>query len=223
MIRRATFLIGSAKPPGASTSESLARYLLERLDGGGVCSSLLFVTRAGGYPDEERLLLSLAEADLFVLAAPLYVDGLPYLVTRTLETIAAARQRTSSSRPCAFTAILNCGFPEAQQCATALEIARLFARDAGFQWAGGLALGGGGAIDGRPLRETRLTRHVRAALDLAAAGLLSDSAIPEKAVTLMAKPMMSSRLYIWIASYRWKRQARHHGVRHQLSATPFRF
>lgn len=43
--------------------------------------------------------------------------------------------------------IVNSGFPEAFHNDTALAILRRFAAETGFQWAGGLALGGGGTID----------------------------------------------------------------------------
>ena len=46
---------------------------------------------------------------------------------------------------------------------------RLFARDAGFEWLGGLGRGGGGMLDGKPLEKTPgLLTATRNALDLAA-------------------------------------------------------
>jgi len=50
-------------------------------------------------------------------------------------------------------AIANSGFPEAEHSQTALEVCRLFARQVGFDWAGGLAMGGGGMVSGQPLAE----------------------------------------------------------------------
>ena len=65
---------------------------------------------------EERtaaLLAAVDAADIVILAFPLYVDGLPYLVTQALEQIAARRAgETDIQRPL-FLAIANCGFPEA--------------------------------------------------------------------------------------------------------------
>ena len=54
-------------------------------------------------------------------------------------------------RPQLFTAIANCGFPEALHNTTALAICEVFARQAGFEWAGSLSLGGGEAVNGQPL------------------------------------------------------------------------
>ena len=53
-----------------------------------------------------------------------------------------------------FAALANCGFPEAHHNRTALEICAQFAAAAGMTWAGGLALGAGGAVHGQPLSAT---------------------------------------------------------------------
>ena len=217
-IARAVLLVGSAKPPGTSTSDVLGRYLLARLAERHVAAQVFFTGRSPSSRVERKLEAALADADLFVLATPLYVDSLPYLVTRALESIA----RTPRTTPCTFAALINCGFPEAAQCETAIEIARAFARRAGFDWAGGLALGQGGAIDGRHLEDRgAMTRHVRAALDLAAAALLERSPIPSEAVSLMARPMMPAVVYTVIGNLGWKIQARKNGVSRRLGARPY--
>jgi hypothetical protein len=51
--------------------------------------------------------------------------------------------------------IVNSGFPETHQNAVALAICREFAAQSGFIWAGGLALGAGGAVGGQPLTEAK--------------------------------------------------------------------
>ena len=114
-IQRAVVLAGSAKPAGASTSEALARYLCARLKDRGVTTTLISVSGPPQSRAEAALDAALVDADLFVLATPLYVDSLPYLVTRTLESLA----RSSSPRRsrCAFAAVINCGFPEAGSAA----------------------------------------------------------------------------------------------------------
>src|SRR6202521_6425403 len=150
-VERAVLLVGSAKPAGTSTSEALGRYLFGRLAERGVVTTVLFVGRSPGSLAERRLAAALADANLFVLATPLYVDSLPFLVTRALEYV--ARSTSVRRAPCTFAALINCGFPEAEQCRTGLDIAKAFSVRAGLDWAGGLALGEGGAIDGTPLEE----------------------------------------------------------------------
>lgn len=217
---RALLLVGSAKVAAASTSASLGRYLLDRLEASGIATKTMTVNRAVDGHDA-ALLAAVEGTDLVVISSPLYVDSLPSLVIRAMETIASARAR-GPVWPCPFAIIVNCGFPEAAQCDPALGIARIFARRAGFEWAGGLALGEGGAIDGQSLEDLgRLGRHVRAALDLAAAALAEGRRIPAEAIARMARPMMPPRLYTAIGNFGWRRQASRNGVRSRLAARPY--
>jgi hypothetical protein len=218
-IARAVLLIGSAKPAGTSTSEALGRYLAARLAERDVATTVEFVGRSPASQAERRLVAALVDADLFVLATPMYVDSLPFLVTRALEYV--IQSSPVRRAPCACVALINCGFPEAEQCQTALDIARAFAARAGLDWAGGLALGEGGAIDGRPLEERGgLTRHVRAALDRAAAALADGHPVPPEAIDQLARRMMPARLYTFIGDFGWRRRAARNRVRSPLDATP---
>jgi len=141
--KRALLLVGSAKRPH-STSESLGRYLLGQLAGRGYETEALLIHRALK-SDQGRgeLLAAVERADLLLLAFPLYVDTLPALVIRALEAIAEHRRGGQGSGGGRLVAIANCGFPEASHNDTALAVCRRFAAEAGFEWAGGLALGGG--------------------------------------------------------------------------------
>jgi NAD(P)H-dependent FMN reductase len=86
-------LVGSAKPAGTSTSEALGRYLFARLAERRVATTVLFVGRSPASHAERRLVAALADANLFVLATPVYVDSLPYPVTRTLEYVSQSLPR----------------------------------------------------------------------------------------------------------------------------------
>jgi NAD(P)H-dependent FMN reductase len=219
-IQRAVVLVGSAKPAGTSTSEARARELCARLAARGVVTTVRFVGRSPQSHAERKLVAALADADLFVLATPLYVDSLPYLVTRALEHV--ARSPLPRKTPCRFVAMINCGFPEAEQCRTALDIARAFARRAGLEWAGGLALSQGGAIDGRPLEELGgLAKRLRAALDTAAAELAEGRPVPAAAVEQVAHRLMPTRMYTFMGNLGWRRRATRNGVGAALDARPF--
>ena len=219
-ITRAVCLVGSAKPAGASTSEALARYLCGQLEERGVDTTLMFVGRSPRSHAEETLAAALLDADLFVLATPLYVDSLPYLVTRTMEYL--SRSTSSRQSSAGFAAVINCGFPEAEQCRTALDILRAFARRARLDWAGGLALGEGGAIDGQSLEALGgLTRHVRTALDRAAAELAEGRPVPAAAVEQFARRLMPGRVYTFMGNLGWRRRAARNRVRSALDARPF--
>jgi hypothetical protein len=216
---RIVLLIGSAKPSGRSTSEVLARYLARRFEDGSASVTLLTVNRSRRVAEDERLLAAVDAADLFMLVTPLYVDSLPYLVTRALEIISASRQRRPNQR---FASLVNCGFPEAAQCQTALAILECFARRTGFIWVGGLALGGGASIDGRSLeRLGGMTRNLRAALDQAADALVRGEPVPISVVAQLAKPMMPAALYTAVANVGWCWQASRHGVRRHLKERPY--
>jgi NADPH-dependent FMN reductase len=222
MSQRAVLLVGSPRPRGQSTSDALARYLSECLADRGVTPSLWRVTRTCKEPGIRQLLAALDEADMLVLASPVYVDSLPYLVTRALERIAEHRAAAAEPRECAMLAIVNCGFPEARHTRVALDICRLFAGRARLGWIGGLGLGGGGVINGKRLQDLGwLSRHVRRSLDLAAHALIAGRPLPAEAEALMAQPVLPDRLYTMFAAFGWFRDAWRHGTLGDLGAKPF--
>ena len=138
------------------------------------------------------------------------MDHLPAPVIRTLDRIASGRRDNPAdeSRP-RLAALVQCGFPETHQNRPALDIMRRFADLHGFEWAGGLALGMGGAA-GRPKPEKPrgMLRHVVSALDQASAALAVGGIIPEETSALMGRPMMPKGLYFAAANWGWKREAR---------------
>jgi len=221
--KRALLLVGSAKPVGQSTSESLGNYLLVQLTAQGFTAEKLHLHRAlRSAPRRQALLTAVAQADLLVLAFPLYVDSLPYLVTSALELIATERQSHHHPNPLHLVALVNCGFPEARQNETALAICHEFARQTQMHWAGGLALGQGGSIAGQPLTAVGgMVRHVRQALDLTAAALTQGQPVPAEAVALAAKPLMPTFFYTMMGNLGWHLQARQQGTWGQLRAQPF--
>jgi multimeric flavodoxin WrbA len=145
-IRRALLLVGSPKAR-KSTSYSLGGYLFEQLSARDIRTETIYLHTALHSPEKTQALLDAVDAaDLVTLAFPLYVDALPAPAIEALERIALHREGRDRSRRQLFAAIANCGFPEAYQTATALAICKTFARRAGFEWAGSLALGGGGMV-----------------------------------------------------------------------------
>jgi hypothetical protein len=222
MSTQALLLVGSARPSGTSTSEALGSYLMHRLGERGVATTTRFGSRSARGDRISPLLHDLDRADLLVLAAPIYVDALPYLVTRALERIAEHRARQERPRHTRLAVLLNCGFPEVAHCDTARGICHSFARHAGLQWAGALAMGGGGVINGRPLEAAGAAgRHARVALDLAAEALLHDRDIPRQAVELMARPAIPGRLYTALVDVEWLRAARRNRALTRLGDRPF--
>jgi hypothetical protein len=117
--------------------------------------------------------------------------------------------------------VVNCGFPEARHAELAIRMCGLFARSAGWEWAGGLALGGGEAINAQPLA-TRggMVRNVVRALDLAADALADGRSVPAEAAALMATPVMPAMLYTLAGNWGWKRRAAQYGVQRRLAERP---
>jgi len=220
--KRVLLLIGSAKE-NPSTSESVGTYLLDQLRTKGCETETLFIHKSLR-SDKRRggLLRATHQADIVVIACPLYIDSVPYVVVRAMELIGKDRQAKKDLREQRLLCIVNSGFPEAQQSDTALAICRQFAREAGFQWAGGLALGAGEAIGGRSLHTVKgMARNVIKSLDLTADALVIGKPVPQEAVQKMAKPLIPNWLYIWFGTIGWKWQAKKHGVYRKLDARPY--
>jgi len=218
---RVLLLVGS--PKARSTSESLGAYLLGRLAEIGCQTQSLRIGPGLKTPEgQQELLTTIDGADLLVLSCPLYVDGPPAPAMRLMEMLADSRRGTDRPKTQRLLAISNCGFPEVSHNETAVGIYRRFAAEVGFAWAGGLAMGMGGAIDGQPLDQAgSMAWKPRKALDLAAPALAAGEPVPDEAVEMMAKPLMPRWLYTWLGNLNWKRKSKRHGVRRQLGARPY--
>lgn len=218
----ALLLLGSPKPTG-STSASLGTYFLDKLAFRGFSCQTMLARQTVTKPDRMAALLSAVDrADPLVLAFPLYVDCLPAPLIRALEIISAHRTPGSHTLRQRLIAIVNCGFPESLHNDTALAICRQFSRQAGFEWSGGLSLGGGSAIDGKTLKKVKgLGRNVIKALDLTAEAIGQGKTVPPKAMALMTKPLAPSWLYVWIAERRFKRKAKEYRAIRKLDQRPY--
>ncbi|HVO37337.1 MAG TPA: NAD(P)H-dependent oxidoreductase, partial [Candidatus Acidoferrum sp.] len=177
---RAVLLVGSPKGSN-STSNSLGSYLARKLKERGTMIDEIYTSQCLSSEEKRAAMLRLVdESDLIILAFPLYVDSLHSQLIRALELIADHEKGKSDLCQKKVVAIANSGFPEAAHNNTALTICRLFAREVGFTWAGGLAMGGGGMVHGTPLAEMggQVRNQVRA-LEIAADALANGEPIPE--------------------------------------------
>jgi hypothetical protein len=213
MSAKAVLLVGS--PRGLqSVSRSLGQRLLDGLASRGLAVETHSIYAAFDSPEKEASLISAAlTADLLIFSFPLYVDHLPAPVIGTLDRLAAGRRESHAGARPRLAALVQCGFPETHQNKPAIDIMRRFADLNGFEWAGGLALGMGGATGGRPMPEkpSGLLRNVLRAIDQAAAALAEGGKIPEETIALLGKPMMPKKLYFLAANWGWKQQARRNG------------
>ena len=221
-IRRALLLVGSPKTR-KSTSNSLGGYLFEQLSARSIQIETIYLHTVLRSPAKMQALLeAVTAADLVTLAFPLYVDTLPAPVIEALERIAAQRPGRDQTHRQLFTAICNCGFPEAQHNANALAVCETFARQAGFEWAGSLSLGGGEMVAGAPLAQLGgMTIMMRKALDLAAEGLAQGQSIPQAAQDILGKPVIPHWVYRLTGWLRWHKQSKGYGAQKLLKRQPY--
>lgn len=83
-----------------------------------------------------------------VLAFPLYVDGIPAHLLSCLVQMEEAQ--IEKRQPASVYGIVNCGFYEGIQAEPALEVLQNWCMKAGFLWAGGIGVGGGGSLEKMP-------------------------------------------------------------------------
>lgn len=225
-MKKALLIIGSPRKP--SNSASLGRHVSEQLAANGWAIEEAHARKAVATQEGiESLSQSVEDADLVLVAFPLYVDSIPAPLIRAFEEL-SARRRDRGAGPSAdrtpqrLAAIVNSGFPEAAQNRTALAICELFARQAGFEWAGGLALGGGEMLGRKPLKEAGgIAQPIGKALDIAAAALADGKPIPDEAAEKLAKPAIPSWLYTTMGNWGWRKQAKAHGARGLIHDRPY--
>ena len=225
---KALLIVGSPKGK-ASTSYSLGRGLLGRLEAGG--TEVVETTVAAALRSSEerhRLYKAVDESDIIIVSFPLYVDQLPAPLIQTLELLADRKRGAQGATPWAgplaqrLVVLVQCGFPETHQTRPAVAIMRQFARETGFRWAGALAMGMGGALAGRSLEKAGgMLRNIVKALDTAAASLLSGGPVPEEAEALLAKPLMPRRFYQLVANWGFRSRIRKHGARKRVYDRPY--
>jgi multimeric flavodoxin WrbA len=222
MNTRVLLMVGSPRA-SRSTSEAMGAYLLERLRGKGcVIEKVYIYSSLGSEKSFAALLSALREADIAILVSPLYVDSLPAGVVKAMELIRADRKERVGQKRQRMLAVSNSGFPEAEHNTLSLAISKRFAVECGFEWAGGLALGGGEAIAGKTLKEAGgLAKNVRKSLDITADALARDEIIGEEAVTLMARPLMPRWLYLVVGNIGWRLKARRQGCKERLDSMPY--
>jgi len=226
-ITRILTLIGSPRA-GKSTSAALAHLLTAGLAGPGVTiEEVALTTAVRAAQRRDALLAAAAEADLIILAFPIYVDSLPAPVVRALELLAEHWAGHPHLRRPRLAALANCGFPEALHCETALLQCEQFARETGLRWYGGIGVGEGGMLGEllaapAPDAPGKPTRRLCLNLQDAAAALRADRPIPPEVLAQLARPTLPHRLYTLLASARWHWLARGNRAWSELRQTPYK-
>lgn len=219
-------LIGSPKR-NASTSESLGSYLEERLQAKGMAVKKLHVKKSmGANHSMQEILAAIDDSEMIVFAVPLYVDCMPAHVTEAMEIIYEHHRLHGSDKKKKLLAIVNCGMPDPMHNDTAIGIFHRFADLSGFEWAGGLSLGGGSIIDGKPLGKLgNDVKSVKRSLDLTANAFAEGKPVPEEALKLMSQPLIPSfipkLIVAWIGNSGFKKTAKEKGVLDHFLDRPY--
>ena len=228
--RRALCLIGSPKVKSASTSSMLAAPFLKSLQQANwETDSLTLDAKLWQAAGQTVLLDKVRQADLVIVAFPLYIDTLPALVIKAFETMVADRQSQTSPKPQALLTIVNNGFPEVAHNRTALRICALFAEQSQMQAAGYLVLGAGEALSSGQSLETSQSRGMpplftqTSALAEASRTLAEGQPISHDLSAGLAKnPMPGILAGFWKSIFKlgarasWNAQAKANGVERRL-------
>lgn len=234
--RNALLIVGSPKIKQRSTSDVFGEYLLEIMKSAGWKTEKL--TLKGGLKREKgqaKLCSAVDRSDLIILALPLYVNTLPYLVTKALEVIASHKKIVQMKRPQRIFTFINNGFPEFHHNALALAICRNFADQCGISWAGALAMGAGEAIGQgqeltQPKRSGPPVKHVIKALDKTGEALVKGIPIPPNIQNLISKPpipLMTFGIWRWLflnlfSRQSWKKKAVENSIsKEKMYAKPY--
>lgn len=210
----ALMIVGSPKP-GYSTSEKIGNYVFDRLSTSGYSCETLIAWKAS----ETELVEKAAKSDVLLMVFPLYIDSLPAPLVKACEVISKSVKGSKK-----VAAICNSGFPEAKQCTTALKISRLFARESGFSWIGGIAVGGGASLASRKPKKLEdhggMARKLMQSLDLLSQAVIDGKPF-EKHLFIAAQPL-PAWIYRFIGDYGWKGTAKRRGLhKKDLYAKPF--
>ncbi len=233
--QNALLIVGSPKIKHQSTSSILGQYLIEIMKSNSWKTEVL--TLKGNLTREKgqvELCSAVDRSDLIILAFPLYIDSLPYLVTKAFETIARHKKTLQLKKPQHIFTLINNGFPEFRQNVLALAMCRCFADQCGISWAGALAFGAGEALGRgedftKPKRSGPPVKHIIKALDMAGADLAKGGAVSINAQSLISKtpiPLVPFGIWRWIYNKLgckiWKQQALENGVREdKMYAKPY--
>ncbi len=205
MERRALLLVGSPRGIGHSTSDRLGSRVLDVLKEHGFLTEKLHAHAAVASAKElESALAMVGAVDTVILSLPLYVDSFPAPVIALLERV--AERRPGAGRVRLFV-LIQCGFPEKEQNATALAIAERFAVEAGWTWLGAVALGG---ADG-------YGKDVSGVLVPVGEAIAAGEPVPEP---VLPKPM-PAWLYRLGGNFMWRRAARKYHATRSLYARPY--
>lgn len=132
-------LLNGSPKPKESASKTLLNDLKTFFSAETECMELALHSK--NLPEKELELLF--QTDAWVFSFPLYVDGIP---SHLLSVLCELEKRYANHPEISVYGIVNCGFYEGIQAEFALQLLQNWCVKAGYTWAGGVGVGGGGAL-----------------------------------------------------------------------------
>lgn len=205
-----------------SNSAAIARFLADALAAEGAQMRYVEVAASGGLSGEFAAAEeALAGCRHVILVASLYHDTLNYMATAVLEAWAEHAGSVLPNGPIDFSAIVHSGYPEPVHTEVALAVCRRFAGEVGWRWRGGFTAGATSSIGGRDLAVSGpMTRHLRQALERTARAIACGEPVPEEAVEMGSRVLLPTWLFIPLANWAMRREARRAHTR-DLDARPY--
>lgn len=158
---------GSLRKSG--TSYSFARTIKKLAEDGVNTAHIIHIIEYfDGKQNFDSLKDILSHSDIIGLAAPMYVDTLPYPVIWFFEKLSDEMKRELKGK--SLFAVSQWGFPDITLRYPLLGSCRCFAEEVGMRWMGGLGYGGGPMINGAFMEDlgkkgARITSALKLALD----------------------------------------------------------
>ena len=157
------------------------------------------------------------DADILIIAFPLYVDALPASLMKRLEEYGSKIYKSQR-----VFGIANCGFYEGLQNKIALEILRRYCINNGLEWCGGVGIGTGEMITA--LKNVPARAGIKRPVTLALEKL--EKAAEDSPSGRLAQNIYTQHVFPWMAyklsgEMGWRQQAKRHGLkRRDLFARP---
>lgn len=210
-------LILSCSPRSSGSCAAIANFLAGRLSAYPHASVLNLSLSAK--QDEAILLEKLSDADILVLTVPVYENSVPGPLMRLFgqlsEIIPHLPRRTRQ-----LFVITTSGFCELSANRCTLETCRLFARQAGFEWLGGISAIPGPMIEEKALDAKKgICKKLAAVLTLAVESLAQQTPMSGEIYRLLSTPLISRRIYRLGAYFIFKRSVKELG-KENFYATP---
>jgi hypothetical protein len=218
-MTRVLSLVGS--PRGKKSASTLiGGYLMGLLEERGLSTDTLWLIQHVSTKEKmASVIKAIDKADIVVLAAPLYDDCQPFIVTKMMEEVSSSGINLKNKR---FLPIINCGFGHAIHItAVSIPIYRKFAQKVGFEWAGSLAVGGGEMLGARYGRKFEDLGFLGKKLRVLLGNLAADLSGGQKSSDQEVEPprIFLNRFFMRMGNKMWAATARKHGA--AVDAKPY--